>query len=66
MPSVIVIGAGVIGATVARELAGAGARVRLLDARTPGDGATRASAGVLAPTSKGIPPRRSASSAARA
>lgn len=55
MPSVIVIGAGVIGATVARELSAAGARVRLLDARTPGDGATRASAGILAPYIEGHP-----------
>ncbi|MDH4064854.1 MAG: glycine oxidase ThiO [Acidobacteriota bacterium] len=55
MPSVIVIGAGVVGATIARELASAGAHVRLLDARTPGDGATRASAGVLAPCIEGHP-----------
>jgi glycine oxidase len=55
MPSVIVIGAGVVGATIAWELAAAGARVRLIDARTPGDGATRASAGVLAPYIEGHP-----------
>jgi glycine/D-amino acid oxidase-like deaminating enzyme len=55
MPSVIVIGAGVVGATIAWELASAGARVRLIDARTPGDGATRASAGVLAPYIEGHP-----------
>jgi len=55
MPSVIVIGAGVVGATIAWELAAAGAKVRLIDARTPGDGATRASAGVLAPYIEGHP-----------
>jgi glycine oxidase len=55
MDSVIVIGAGVVGSTIAWELACAGARVRLVDARTPGDGATRASAGVLAPYIEGHP-----------
>ncbi|HQZ37590.1 MAG TPA: glycine oxidase ThiO [Vicinamibacterales bacterium] len=55
MPSVIVVGGGVVGATIARELALAGARVRLLDARAPGDGATRASAGMLAPYIEGHP-----------
>lgn len=55
MSSVIVIGAGVVGASIAWELAAAGVRVRLLDARTPGDGATRASAGVLAPYIEGHP-----------
>ena len=53
MPSITVIGAGVVGSTVAWELASAGASVRLIDARTPGDGATRASAGVLAPYIEG-------------
>ncbi|MCC7034323.1 MAG: glycine oxidase ThiO [Acidobacteria bacterium] len=52
-PAVLVIGGGVIGATAAWELASAGARVRLFDARRPGDGATRASAGVLAPYLEG-------------
>jgi glycine oxidase len=55
MTTVIVIGAGVVGSTIAYELASAGAQVRLLDARTPGDGATRASAGVLAPYIEGHP-----------
>jgi glycine oxidase len=49
----LVIGAGVVGTTIAWELAAAGARVRLIDARTPGDGATRASAGVLCPYIEG-------------
>src|SRR6476620_3785629 len=46
---VIVVGAGIIGCAVGRELARRGARTAILDARTAGAGATRASAGVLAP-----------------
>jgi glycine oxidase len=46
---IIVIGAGIIGCAVGRELARRGARVRIFEARTVGAGATRASAGVLAP-----------------
>ena len=52
-PSVIVVGAGIIGCTVAHELAAAGARVQVIDARRPGQGATRASAGILAPYIEG-------------
>lgn len=52
-PSVIIIGAGVIGCTVAHELARAGARVAVLETRAPGQGATRASAGVLCPYIEG-------------
>ena len=46
---VIVIGAGIIGCAVGQELARRGARVRIFEARSIGAGATRASAGVLAP-----------------
>jgi glycine oxidase len=46
---VVVIGAGIIGCSVACELARRGARTVVLDARTAGAGATQASAGVLAP-----------------
>jgi glycine oxidase len=46
---VIVIGAGIIGCSVARELARRGAVVRMFEARTVGAGATQASAGILAP-----------------
>ena len=49
----IVVGAGIIGCTVAHELAAAGARVQVIDARRPGQGATRASAGILAPYIEG-------------
>ncbi|TAK12342.1 MAG: glycine oxidase ThiO [Acidobacteria bacterium] len=47
--NVIVIGAGVIGASAADALAGAGHAVHVLDMRGPGRGASQASAGVLAP-----------------
>lgn len=52
-PSVIVIGAGIVGCTIAYELVKAGARVQVLETRTPGQGATRASAGILAPFIEG-------------
>lgn len=52
-PSVIVIGAGIVGCTVAYELARSGARVQVLETRRPGQGATRASAGILAPYIEG-------------
>jgi len=46
---IVVIGAGVVGAAIARELASRGASVSILDARAPGAGATQASGGMLAP-----------------
>ena len=46
---VIVVGAGIIGCGIARELARRGARVRVFESRAVGAGATQASAGVLAP-----------------
>jgi len=46
---VIVVGAGIIGAAVADALAARGATVTVLDMRSPGRGASHASAGVLAP-----------------
>lgn len=49
----IVVGAGIVGCTVAHELARAGARVQVLEPRKPGQGATRASAGILAPYIEG-------------
>lgn len=50
---VTIAGAGVIGCAIAYELAARGARVRVLDSRVPGGGATRASAGILAPRIEG-------------
>jgi glycine oxidase len=52
-PSVIVVGAGIVGCTVAYELAKSGALVQVLEPRAPGQGATRASAGILAPDIEG-------------
>ncbi len=49
----IVIGAGVIGCACAYELAAAGARVSVFDVRAIGQGASQASAGVLAPYIEG-------------
>jgi glycine oxidase len=50
---VIVVGGGIIGCAVTRELARRGARVRLIEARTVAGGATHASAGILAPYIEG-------------
>jgi glycine oxidase len=55
-PDTIVIGAGVIGCSIAYELADAGARVRVIEARRVGGGASQASAGVLAPYIEGHEP----------
>jgi glycine oxidase len=46
---ITIIGAGIVGLSIAYELASRGATVRILDARGPGQGATWASAGILAP-----------------
>ena len=51
--NVTIAGAGVVGCAIAHELAARGARVRVLDSRVPGGGATRASAGILAPHIEG-------------
>lgn len=54
--TVIVVGAGIIGCAVAYALASKGAHVRVFDARGIGQGATRASAGILAPYIEGRDP----------
>jgi glycine oxidase len=46
---IVVVGAGVVGCAVAYELARRGASVEILDDRPAGQGATQASAGMLAP-----------------
>lgn len=46
---ILVIGAGLIGCSIAYELARRGASVEVVDARAPGMGATQAAAGMLAP-----------------
>src|SRR5436853_7561218 len=48
-PDVQVIGAGIIGLSIAWRLAKSGARVRVMEAHTAGSGASGASAGMLAP-----------------
>ncbi|MGQ0737008.1 MAG: glycine oxidase ThiO [Acidobacteriota bacterium] len=53
LPDVLIIGAGVIGCACAHELAQAGVRVHVLEARGVGQGASQASAGVLAPYIEG-------------
>ncbi len=45
----MVLGAGVIGVSIADALAARGVRVTVLDMRSPGRGASHASAGILAP-----------------
>lgn len=46
---VIVVGAGIIGCAIARQIASGGLRTGILEARDVGAGATRASAGMLVP-----------------
>ena len=50
---ITVVGAGIVGCAIAHELASRGARVHLIDSRGVGRGATRASAGILAPQIEG-------------
>jgi glycine oxidase len=50
---VLVIGGGVIGCAIAHRLASRGASVGVVDPRAPGQGASRASAGMLAPFTEG-------------
>src|SRR6266542_3981230 len=51
---VAIIGAGIIGASIAYELASQGASVTVFDTRLPGRGATQAAAGMLAPYIEGF------------
>jgi glycine oxidase len=54
--TITIAGAGIVGCAIACELASRGARVRVVDSRGPGGGATRASAGILAPYIEGHDP----------
>ena len=47
--SVVIVGAGIIGCAIARELAARGVACAVVDDRPVGGGATQASAGILAP-----------------
>src|SRR5438309_1675945 len=49
---VVIVGAGIIGVSIADELSRRGATVTVLDMRSPGRGASQASAGILAPYSE--------------
>jgi glycine oxidase len=51
-PDVIVVGAGIIGCSVARELARRGLRVLVLDRQEPGQEASWAAAGMLTPAAE--------------
>jgi glycine oxidase len=51
---VAIIGAGIVGASIAYELASRGASVTVLDSRAAGQGATQAAAGMLAPYIEGF------------
>lgn len=46
---VVVVGGGLVGCSIARELAGEGRRVAVIEAATLGSGASHAAAGMLAP-----------------
>jgi glycine oxidase len=48
-PDIVVIGAGIVGCSIAYELARRGASVQVVEERTAGMGATHAAAGMLAP-----------------
>lgn len=50
---ITVVGAGIVGCAIAHELASRGAQVAVVDPRGTGQGATRASAGMLAPYIEG-------------
>jgi D-hydroxyproline dehydrogenase subunit beta len=52
LPHVVIVGAGIVGAATAYYLSLAGARVTLLDAKTPSSGATGASDGAVSVASK--------------
>jgi glycine oxidase len=51
---VVVLGAGLIGLAIARELSKRGAAVRVIDAGEPGSGASWAGAGILAPDTEAL------------
>ncbi|MEO8431902.1 MAG: glycine oxidase ThiO [Acidobacteriota bacterium] len=54
--SVLVVGGGVIGCSIARELAGRGVDAVVLERAEPGAEASSAAAGLIAPQAEGLPP----------
>ena len=53
-PSVLIVGGGAIGCALARELAGRGAAVTVLERAKPGSEASGAAAGLIAPQAEGL------------
>ena len=54
--TVLIVGGGAIGCALARELAGRGAKVTVLERASPGAEASGAAAGLIAPQAEGVPP----------
>jgi len=54
-PEIIVVGGGIVGCAIAFELGRRGSRVQVIESRGVGQGATQASAGILAPFIEAIP-----------
>lgn len=54
-PDVLIVGGGAIGCALARELAGRGAAVTVLERAEPGSEASGAAAGLIAPQAEGLP-----------
>lgn len=52
---VVIVGGGVVGCALARELAGRGASVTVVERAEPGSEASGAAAGLLAPQAEGLP-----------
>ena len=54
--AVVIVGGGVIGTSLARELAGRGVSVTVIERAQPGAEASGAAAGLIAPQAEGLPP----------
>jgi len=54
--AVVIVGGGVIGTSLARELAGRGVSVTVIERAEPGAEASGAAAGLIAPQAEGLPP----------
>ena len=54
-PEILVVGGGIVGCAIAFELGRRGVRVQVIESRGVGQGATQASAGILAPFIEATP-----------
>jgi glycine oxidase len=54
--AVVIVGGGIIGTSLARELAGRGLSVTVVERAEPGSEASGAAAGLIAPQAEGLPP----------